>query len=46
MSDAGVNQYTFHIEASEDVPLTCRKIREAGMKVLLGLLNVPILLCF
>jgi len=33
MADASVNQYTFHIEPCEDVPLVCRKIREAGMKV-------------
>ena len=35
MADAGANQYTFHIEATED-PMQCiRKIREAGMKVCL-----------
>jgi len=33
MSDAGADQYTFHIEASQDVPGVCRKIKEAGMKV-------------
>ncbi|XP_011303196.1 ribulose-phosphate 3-epimerase [Fopius arisanus] len=33
MADAGVDQYTFHVEPVEDVPLVCRKIREAGMKV-------------
>jgi ribulose-phosphate 3-epimerase len=33
MADAGVDQYTFHIEPVEDVPLVCRKVREAGMKV-------------
>lgn len=33
MADANVDQYTFHIEPCEDVPLVCRKIREAGMKV-------------
>ena len=33
MADAGANQYTFHIEATED-PMQCiRKIREVGMKV-------------
>ncbi|XP_014270229.1 ribulose-phosphate 3-epimerase [Halyomorpha halys] len=37
MADAGVDQYTFHVEASEDVALTSRKIREAGMKVGLGI---------
>ncbi|KAK1135627.1 hypothetical protein K0M31_000215 [Melipona bicolor] len=33
MADAGVNQYTFHVEPVEDVPSVCRKVREAGMKV-------------
>ena len=34
MADAGVNQYTFHIEPVMDqVPDICRKIRESGMKV-------------
>lgn len=33
MADAGVDQYTFHIEPVDDVPLVCRKVREAGMKV-------------
>ncbi|KAF4516967.1 hypothetical protein B566_EDAN005568 [Ephemera danica] len=37
MADAGVDQYTFHIEASQDIPGVCRKIREAGMKVGLAL---------
>nr|CAG4641159.1 EOG090X0CAY [Eulimnadia texana] len=32
MADAGANQYTFHVEACNDVPALCRKIREAGMK--------------
>jgi len=33
MRDAGADQYTFHIEAT-DIPLElCRKIRESGMKV-------------
>lgn len=32
MQDAGANQYTFHIEATRDVPGLCRKIQEAGMK--------------
>nr|CAD7575160.1 unnamed protein product [Timema californicum] len=36
-ADAGVDQYTFHIEATDDVPLICRKIRESGMKVGIGL---------
>jgi len=34
MADAGVDQYTFHVESNKDVPLICRKVREAGMKVL------------
>lgn len=34
MADAGVNQYTFHVEASDDICQTCRKIRESGMKVI------------
>lgn len=33
MADAGVNQYTFHVEPVRDVPSVCRKVREAGMKV-------------
>ncbi|XP_017883958.1 ribulose-phosphate 3-epimerase [Ceratina calcarata] len=33
MADAGVNQYTFHVEPVKDVPLVCRKVKEAGMKV-------------
>lgn len=33
MSDAGANQYTFHVEACEDIPTLCRKIRESGMRV-------------
>lgn len=33
MADAGVNQYTFHVEPVEDVSSICRKVREAGMKV-------------
>lgn len=38
MADAGVNQYTFHIEpVLENVLETCRKVREAGMKVGLAL---------
>nr|CAD7425129.1 unnamed protein product [Timema monikensis] len=36
-ADAGVDQYTFHVEATDDVPLICRKIRESGMKVGIGL---------
>lgn len=33
MADAGVNQYTFHIEPVDDVAEVCRKIKENGMKV-------------
>ncbi|KAK2575772.1 hypothetical protein KPH14_007157 [Odynerus spinipes] len=33
MADAGVDQYTFHVEPIKDVPTVCRKVREAGMKV-------------
>ncbi|XP_062526103.1 ribulose-phosphate 3-epimerase isoform X2 [Bombyx mori] len=33
MADAGVNQYTFHIEPVKDVIEVCRKVREHGMKV-------------
>lgn len=33
MADAGVDQYTFHVEPVKDVPLVCRKVKEAGMKV-------------
>lgn len=33
MADAGVNQYTFHIEPVSNVEEVCRKIREHGMKV-------------
>jgi ribulose-phosphate 3-epimerase len=38
MADAGVDQYTFHVEpVMDEIPLVCRKIREAGMKVGLAL---------
>lgn len=38
MGDAGVDQYTFHIEPVLDsIPETCRKVRECGMKVGLAL---------
>ncbi|XP_055708194.1 ribulose-phosphate 3-epimerase [Phlebotomus papatasi] len=38
MADAGVDQYTFHIEpVMTDVKEICRKVREAGMKVGLAL---------
>ncbi|KPJ02843.1 PREDICTED: ribulose-phosphate 3-epimerase [Papilio xuthus] len=32
MADAGVNQYTFHIEPITNVEEICRKIKEHGMK--------------
>ncbi|KAK8741377.1 hypothetical protein OTU49_002187 [Cherax quadricarinatus] len=37
MADAGADQYTFHIEATEDAPSLARKIKEAGMKVGIGI---------
>lgn len=37
MADSGANQYTFHIEATNDVPALSRKIKDAGMKVGIGL---------
>ncbi|XP_065157893.1 ribulose-phosphate 3-epimerase [Atheta coriaria] len=37
MADAGVDQYTFHIEPVKEIIKTCRKVREAGMKVGLAL---------
>ncbi|MCL4137289.1 UNVERIFIED_CONTAM: hypothetical protein GTU68_015933 [Idotea baltica] len=37
MSDAGASQYTFHLEAAKDVKTLSRKIKEAGMKVGIGL---------
>lgn len=34
MADAGVNQYTFHVEpVMDNIPQICRKIKESGMKV-------------
>ena len=41
--EAGADQYTFHIEAT-DIPLElCRKIKEAGMKVGIGIKpNTPV----
>jgi hypothetical protein len=33
MADAGVDQYTFHVEPCLNVPFVCRKVKEAGMKV-------------
>lgn len=43
MADAGVNQYTFHIEPVNDVEDVCRKIKEHGMKVF-GIPNFILLL--
>ncbi|XP_063853658.1 ribulose-phosphate 3-epimerase-like [Scylla paramamosain] len=37
MADAGADQYTFHIEATDDPLALARKIREAGMKAGIGL---------
>ncbi|XP_076038684.1 ribulose-phosphate 3-epimerase [Oratosquilla oratoria] len=37
MADAGACQYTFHLEATNNVPHLARKIREAGMKVGIGI---------
>lgn len=37
MADAGVDQYTFHIEPVKEIIPICRKVREAGMKVGLAL---------
>ena len=37
MKESGANQYTFHVEASEHPRETCRKVREAGMMVGIGL---------
>ena len=36
IADAGADQYTFHIEATESPGALCRQIREAGMKVGVG----------
>lgn len=37
MADASVDLYTFHIEPVNEIVKTCRKIKEAGMKVGLAL---------
>lgn len=37
MAAAGTNIYTFHVEASEEPTKTIRKIKEAGMKVGIGI---------
>eukprot|EP00092_Neocalanus_flemingeri_P029058 GFUD01031545.1.p1 GENE.GFUD01031545.1~~GFUD01031545.1.p1 ORF type:complete len:227 (+),score=73.60 GFUD01031545.1:34-714(+) len=36
MAGAGADQFTFHIEATEEPGVLCRKIKEAGMKVGVG----------
>jgi len=36
MAKAGADQFTFHIEATESPGVLCRKIREAGMRVGVG----------
>lgn len=33
MAAAGANQYTFHLEATEDVGSLIREIKESGMRV-------------
>jgi ribulose-phosphate 3-epimerase len=44
MSEAGADQYTFHIEATDSPLELCRKIKEAGMKVGIGLKpNTPVI---
>lgn len=43
MAACGVDQYTFHVEATTNVPRTCRKIRDAGMKVIITMFNFHIL---
>ncbi|KAG0430869.1 hypothetical protein HPB47_022326 [Ixodes persulcatus] len=43
MADAGADQYTFHYEATSDPTGLVRKIREAGMKVGVGIKpNTPV----
>ena len=36
MADAGADQYTFHVEATDEPASVIRKIKEAGMKVGIG----------
>jgi len=36
-ADAGGDMYTFHIEASKEPGVLCRQVKEAGMKVGIGL---------
>ena len=44
MGEAGADQYTFHIEATDSPLELCRKIKEAGMKVGIGLKpNTPVI---
>lgn len=33
MAEAGANQYTFHLEATEDAGSLIKEIKESGMKV-------------
>ncbi|XP_014788484.1 ribulose-phosphate 3-epimerase [Octopus bimaculoides] len=43
MADAGANQYTFHIEATDNPEDCVRKIKESGMKAGIGMKpNTPI----
>ncbi|XP_003747238.1 ribulose-phosphate 3-epimerase isoform X2 [Galendromus occidentalis] len=37
MADAGADQYTFHLEATDDASTLIRKIKEAGMKAGVGI---------
>merc|ERR1712210_260809 len=36
-ADAGGDMYTFHIEAAKEPGVLCRQVKEAGMKVGIGL---------
>ena len=43
MKDAGADQYTFHIEATKEPLELCRKIKESGMMVGIGIKpNTPV----
>lgn len=43
MAEAGADQYTFHVEATDEPKALARKIREAGMKAGIGVKpNTPI----
>ena len=33
MKSAGADQYTFHVEATDDPKMVIRHVKEAGMKV-------------